>query len=318
MYLKTAAVINPAAAYGRVGKHLDALEDSLRGAFDADMFLKTARPGHAAELARSLVNDGYGCVLSVGGDGTHNEVVNGLFEGRKLINPDIVFGIVPYGTGSDLSRTLGVRRGRRGIEDILRATPASVDVGYVRYRLPEGGDAARCFINVADFGAGGEVVRRVNASTKFFGGFASFLYSVVVTGITYRSQFMRIELDKESIEGRFKNVIVANGAYYGGGMHVAPDARLDSGVFEVIAIGDVGIVEAAVNLPKLYRGRLLKKAGKVEHFTTSTIVARTEGRLLLNLDGEQPGALPATFEVLPSALKILRPGGGIFEGKRVA
>ena len=302
-----AVVLNPAAANGRVGKHIPALKMALTETVGDFSLLITERPGHATELTKQAVNDGAERIVSVGGDGTHNEVVNGLFAGKQPINPETRLAIVPYGTGADFSRTLRLPRGALAVRHLLEETPIRVDVGCVTHGLPNGGEAVRYFVNVADFGAGGEVVKRVNATSKFFGGFLSFLYGVVATLLVYRNPEMHIEIDGESIEGRCNNVIIANGQYYGGGMHVAPEARLDSGAFEVYVIGDVGRREAIVNLPKLYRGHLLKRADKVRYFFAKRIVARSKQRVLLDLDGEQPGQLPATIEVIPSVLNVLAP-----------
>lgn len=305
--IPTAVIANPAAANGRAGHHLDQVAGRLRDALGPFELLRTERPGHATELTRAALRDGSRRVLSVGGDGTHNEVINGFFAGKQPLNPEATMGVVSYGTGGDLARTLRLRRGTHGLDALPALVPRPVDVGCVTHGLEDGGESVRYFINVADFGAGGQVVKRVNETSKFFGGFASFLYGVLATLATYRNPVVHLEVDGHAMQGRINNVIVANGQYYGGGMHVAPEARLDSGEFEVYVIGDVGTLEAVVNLPKLYRGRLLRRADKVGYFLARRIVARSTEPVLLNLDGEQPGRLPATFEVLPGALSILAP-----------
>ena len=302
---QTAVVLNPAAANGRVAKHRERLTRALRDALGPYELLETERPGHASQLTRAAVKEGCTRVVSVGGDGTHNEVVNGLFAGQQPVNPDAVLVLVPYGTGTDFSRTLGIPRGIHALARLAHAKPKAIDVGCVTYGLPDGGEGVHYFVNVADFGLGGMVVKRVNESTKFFGGFLTFLCAVLHTLATYRNPWVALEVDDRRIEGPVNNVIVANGQYYGGGMHVAPEARLDSGRFEVYVIGNVGRIEAAINLPKIYRGHLLKRLDKVQYFLARRVVARSEERVLLNLDGEQPGQLPAAFEILPQALRIL-------------
>lgn len=277
---------------------------TLRQALGGYTLLLTESPGHATELVRKALREGHDRIISVGGDGTHNEVVNGFFEDDSLLNPEASLAIVPAGTGSDLARTLLLPRGVDALPYVVDARYMRVDVGRVRYTTPDGEQDVRHFINIADFGAGGEVVKRVNRSSKFFGGFLSFLWGSISTLALYENREIQIEIDGVEMSGRINNVMVANGQYYGGGMHVAPHARLDSRAFDVYVIGDVGKAEAVINLPKLYRGRLLRKPDKVRYFRASRVFADSSQEVLLNLDGEQPGRLPVSIQLLPSVLKV--------------
>ncbi len=301
---RIAVLVNPRAANGRTGKRWPAMGATLRQALGGYTLLLTESPGHATELVRKALREGHDRIISVGGDGTHNEVVNGFFEDDSLLNPEASLAIVPAGTGSDLARTLLLPRGVDALPYVVDARYMRVDVGRVRYTTPDGEQDVRHFINIADFGAGGEVVKRVNRSSKFFGGFLSFLWGSISTLALYENREIQIEIDGVEMSGRINNVMVANGQYYGGGMHVAPHARLDSRAFDVYVIGDVGKAEAVINLPKLYRGRLLRKPDKVRYFRASRVFADSSQEVLLNLDGEQPGRLPVSIQLLPSVLKV--------------
>lgn len=302
---KSAVVLNPTAAHGRVGRYQEAILNELQTVWGPFELLVTERPEQAAPWVSARLREGHFRVASVGGDGTLNEVLNGFFAGKQPISPGACLACIPYGTGGDFARTIGLKGGMHAIKHLGHAAPRQVDVGCVTHGLADGGEAVRYFLNVADFGAGGAVVQRVNRSSKRFGGFLTFLSAVIATLATYKNPLVHLEIDGEPVEGYINNVIVANGQFYGGGMHVAPEARLDSGEFEVYVIGDVGRLEAVVNLPKLYRGRLLRRADKVSYYLAKRIVARSDDTVLLDLDGEQPGRLPATFEILPGALRIL-------------
>ena len=303
--VRTLVVLNPAAAGGRVERQADAVAEAFRSAGVRVELVRTQRPGHATALVSSALQDGYDQIVAVGGDGTLNEVLNGMYAGKQPRRSEASLAVLPFGTGTDFRRTLHLPRGLRALDHILRGRAKAIDVGCVTHGLAEGGEAVRYFVNVADFGMGGEVVRRVNATSKVFGGFASFLYGVVSSLLTYENPRLHLEIDGVAVEGRMNNVIVANGQFYGGGMHIAPEARLDSGGFEVYTIGDVGKLEAIANLPKLYQGRLLKRVDKVSYAFAHRVVARSDDVVLLNLDGEQPGRLPATFEVLPRSLHVI-------------
>jgi YegS/Rv2252/BmrU family lipid kinase len=303
---RTAIVVNPVAAGGRLGRDWPRLRretESVLGPFEV---LETAYPGHATELTREALLGGCTRIISAGGDGTANEVANGFFQEGKLVAPSAAMAVLPYGTGADFKRTIGIPRGAEGLRQLEKRVAQPTDIGRLTYRDLDGAEQTRYFLNVADFGAGGEVVRRVNESRKRLGGFLTFLWAVLTTLALYRNPEMRIRVDGRRYEGRVNNVIIANGQYYGGGMHVAPDASLASGTLETYIIGDVGPLEAMVNLPKLYRGRLLQKADKVRYLRAKRLRAEADSEVLLNVDGEQPGRLPLDVAVCPGALPLVR------------
>jgi diacylglycerol kinase family enzyme len=221
------------------------------------------------------------------------------------INPAASLAIFPHGTGSDLARTLGVLKDADALAVLNGGKIIKVDVGRVTYTLANGSTDVRYFINVADFGIGGAVAERVNGQTKRLGSFLTFLSAVVRTLLTYHAPKVTLQVDGEVFEVRTLNVIVANGQYYGGGIHVARDARMDSGVFEVYVINDISLARAIRHLPKFYAGTYVDMPELVQRFTASRVVARSEERVLLDLDGEQPGQLPAAIEILPSALRLV-------------
>jgi YegS/Rv2252/BmrU family lipid kinase len=267
----------------------------------------TEHPWHATELTRQALKDGYGRIVSVGGDGTHHEVLNGFFEGYLPIDPTASLAIYPHGTGSDLARTLGVVKGADALAVLNAGHTIKVDVGRVTFTRPDKNPDVRYFINVADFGIGGAVVECVNRGGKRLGPFLTFLYGLVRTLITFENPMVRLQIDGDLLEQRTVNVMVANGRYYGGGIHVAREARLNSGHFEVYVVGDVGFWKAMVNLPRLYSGSYVERADLVRRFKATRVVAQSDERVLLNLDGEQPGQLPAEIELLPSALQLVVP-----------
>lgn len=303
---KTAAVVNPHAAAGRTGAVWRRLEPIFKETVGEFSFLETQRPGHATQLVRQALRDGFDRIVSVGGDGTHHEVINGFFDGVSLINPEAVLAILPIGTGSDLARTLHLPRGPGAIPLIAGGGTVRADVGRVRFTLQDGREDIRHFINVAHAGAGGAVAVRVNRGPKKWGGFLSFLWGVITTLAAYENKLLRLTIDGTQWSQVCNDVIIANGQYDGGGMHVAPDARIDSGHFEVYVIGDVGRLEAFANLPRIYRGTLMGRPDKVQHFQATQIALTSDQRVLINLDGEQTGQLPATFDILPHALNIVQ------------
>ncbi|MCC6797560.1 MAG: diacylglycerol kinase family lipid kinase [Candidatus Hydrogenedentes bacterium] len=304
---KIAVIVNPMSANGRTGKHWREIETRLRKVLGDFTTFTTKRPGHAVDLTRRTIQDGYDLIVSAGGDGTHCEVVNGFYEGNLPVNPAAAMAIFPHGTGSDLARGMGVRKIDDALAMLRARTITKVDIGRVTLTLPHGGTQVRYFLNIADFGIGGAVAERVNGQTKRFGPFLTFLYAVLRTLLTFRNPLVSIQIDGELFETRTINVIVANGQYYGGGIHVARDARMDDGQFEVYVLGDIRLLTALRYLHTFYLGTYLKYPHLVRRYTGTRITAQSDERVLLNLDGEQPGQLPAAIELLPAALPFVVP-----------
>ncbi len=298
-------IVNPAAARGRAGRVWPQVQALLqeRGASFQVKF--TRHPGHTTGLVREAVQQGYETVLVVGGDGTVNEAVNGFFVQGENINPQAKLAVIPRGTGTDFSRTLGLSPELPVLVDaILRGDTRLIDVGRLRCTAADGSQVERYFVNIADLGYGGALLDRVNGYTKVLGGFLAYLVGMLYTLIFYDNQPIRFRIDEGQVqEGMYNAVIVANGQYFGGGMWIAPDARLDDGLFEIVLIGDVSKLEVLRNLPRLYRGTLSEHA-KVHVLRGRKIEVWSDERVLLDADGELPGQLPAAFELLPASLRV--------------
>jgi YegS/Rv2252/BmrU family lipid kinase len=233
----------------------------------------------------------------VGGDGTVNEVVNALADGGEI-------AVLPSGTGQDFARTYGIPGNfDDAVRVVLDGAVRTIDLGLVSY---EGG-ADRYFANVGSAGMSGAVARRANAMTKRFGGRATFFYALTREFLAWQNTAVTVELDDGvRLEGLMHDVIVANGRYHGGGMKLAPEARQDDGLFEVVTIGDVTKPDFVTTAPKLYSGRYLAHP-KVELLRSATVTIEAAVPLPLEVDGEPIGTTPARFEIVPSALRLRVP-----------
>lgn len=298
-------IVNPVSAAGRTRKIWPRMERLLRERGASFDWRYTERPGHAIEIARDALKEGYELIAAVGGDGTLNEVVNGFFEDDRLINPRAHLGVIPCGTGSDFRKSIGIPRDPEGaIERLLSGRALPVDIGKVRFQGDSGFQEVRYFINIADLGLGGETARRVNAMSKFLGGLLSFFIGAVVTILIYRNKQVEIVVDdRDIINGRVNTVVVANGRYFAGGMFMAPNARPDSGLFNVVVIGDLGRFELIYNLLRVYRGTHLSYP-KIREITARTIYVKSRERMVLEMDGEVPGFAEAEFTIVPGAILV--------------
>jgi len=303
----TFVLVNPASANGRTGRRWAELSQALRAVVGDFDVAHTERPRQATRLAREALSAGARHVVSVGGDGTHNEVVNGFFNADGAINRDAVLSIVPTGTGGDLRRTLGLPKDPLAAIGHVGGASMRVDAGRLRCVGHDGAEVTRCFINIASFGMSGLVDKFVNESSKALGGRVSFVLGVARASIRYKNQPISLAPDGgEALSRTVNNIAVANGRYFGGGMKIAPGAQMGDGRFDVVVVGDLGALDMARGLPKIYSGNHIGSPG-IEVFRAALVRAEPgeAGReILIDMDGEQPGRLPATFELLPGALRV--------------
>lgn len=310
--MKPHLIVNPASAYGRTGRHFDDIARAVRGALGDFDFSFTARRGHGVLLAREVSRAGARLVVAVGGDGTASEVIDGLMLERAAGGPGAgaAFGFISRGTGGDLRRSLGCPPDMVGAALAL-ARPAErvIDLGRVEFVDHAGRPAARHFVNVAGFGIAGRVVRDVERMGKALGGRATFMLASAKALLGWRDQPVRWRVDGGPWrEDRITSLSVCNGRFFGGGMMVAPQARLDDGIFDVTVWKGLGFKDFALKKGMLYDGSHVRLPN------TTTLRARVveaeplgDEPVLLDVDGEQPGMLPARFTLLAGALRARAP-----------
>jgi diacylglycerol kinase (ATP) len=297
----TVFLVNPASDNGRTGRRWAELAHraALAGLEGETLF--SERPGHLIELARSAVDGGARLVVAAGGDGTLNEVINGVAE------RDVDLATIPLGTGMDFGRAYGIPTGFDAAVRVARdGKPRTIDAGRVRYRTWGGEDAVRWFGNVGTVGMSGAVAQRANGMSKALGGRVTFFYALARVFLTWQNTEVTVTLDGAERSGRMHDVIVANGPWHGGGMKLAPDAEPDDGLFDVVLIGDVAKVDFLTTAPKLYSGRHVDHP-KVEVLRSAHATVDAPERLPIEVEGEQIGTTPAAFEIVPGALRVRVP-----------
>jgi YegS/Rv2252/BmrU family lipid kinase len=303
----TVLVVNPHSAGGKTERRWPELRAQIQEAYGTFEERFTHAAGDATDLTREALRGGADLVVAVGGDGTTNEVVNGFFDGETPVAPKASFGLIPAGTGGDFIKTLGIPRDTFAAAANLKSPPRAIDVGRLHYVTDGGAPAVRYFINIASFGIGGLIDRYVNKSSKTFGGKVSFAVATLKAGARYKNPTVRLVLDGgPAREGKIYNVAVANGRYFGGGMKVAPDAALDDGWFDVITLGDFGFADLVFRGLDIYSGKHLRNPKVTVHRARKIEATPVDGaaEVLLDVDGEAPGRLPATFELLAGALQV--------------
>jgi diacylglycerol kinase (ATP) len=301
-----ACIVNPRSANGRTGRRWPEIQSALTRHLGEVRGYLTESPAHATVLTRRAVEEGAKLVISVGGDGTNNEVLNGLFQDAKPLNPGAVMSIIPGGTGGDFARLLGIPKDPEAVAARLaQCKPKRIDVGRLTCVDHRGAAASRMFLNICSFGLGGEVDDRVNRTSKALGGRVSFFWASLMAVLRYKNRSVRLTIDDVLDEERvIQQVSVANGQYFGAGMWVAPEARLDDGLFDIIIQGDRGLGETLLKGGDIYKGKHLRDP-KTQVLRGRRLTAESREVTLIDMDGEQPGRLPLTMEIVPGALPFL-------------
>ena len=257
--------------------------------------LLSERPGHLIELAREAARM-HDLLVVVGGDGTLNEVVNGIAGSNAEL------AILPAGTGQDFGRSYGIpTRFDDAVRVALTRELKTIDLGRATFA---GGE--RYFANVGSVGMSGAVARRANSMSKALGGRATFYYALVREFIRWKNTEVTVTFNGGERRGPMHDVIVANGQWHGGGMRLAPEAKFDDGLFDVVLIGDINKRDFVTTVPKIYKGTYLAHP-KVDLVRTKAVTVDAPERLPIELDGEQVGTTPARFEIVPGALRVRVP-----------
>jgi len=291
-------IVNPSSASGSTGEAWPQIASDLRSQFGAFKVLFTKQRGDAAALANDAARKGAKFIIACGGDGTISEVANGILSSGK----DVELGILPSGTGGDFRRTLEIPSRTRDAAKILRnGHSARIDVGRVSYVDLDGTDETRYFVGVASCGMSTKVIERVKADG------VSFASALVKTAMRNEPVRLVVQLD-DSHERHLvvSNLCIANARYFGGGMKIAPDAKLTDGKFDVIGVGDLSALKIFTSAPRVYTGSHLSMPA-VSHALARKITVRAADRgeeVTLEVDGELPGRLPATFQIIPDALRV--------------
>ncbi|MGB3861692.1 MAG: diacylglycerol kinase family protein [Candidatus Aminicenantaceae bacterium] len=299
--LKTQVIVNPESDRGRTGKRWGKIKEALKTFLKEFKYEFTEKPLQATEISRAAIKEGSELIIGIGGDGTVNEIANGFYEGNNFINPKTILGIVPSGRGSDFSRSLNIAPGLKNALHVITEAPShSIDIGRIRYMDHSGDNQERFFLNISDFGLGGEVVKRMDQN-RLKRKTSSYLKCTIAAFIHYRNKKVRLRIDDNDFpDGEYLIGAVSNGRIFGKGMKIAPHAKLDDGLFDVVLIKGMKALEFCVNAWRVYAGTHLSHS-KISMIRGSKIEAfpeMGEEDVLIEVDGEQVGKLPATYDIV--------------------
>ncbi len=304
---KVHLIINPVSAKGQTKKRWEHIREIIKSSFREFRYIFTERPKQATEITRELLHQGFDFIIGVGGDGTLNEITNGFFksETTEVINQDASLGMIPSGTGSDFIRFMKVPKDFWKSAGWLKDAPKrKIDLGIITSTKDGGNRERQYFINVADFGLGAEVIKRLSSVPSQQRGKFCYYRGFISTLLQYRSKKYRIIVDeRETIEGNFLIGAVANGGIFGGGMIIAPKAQINDGYFDLVLVEEMKKMEVVWNSTRLYSGTL-DKHHKVRTLRAKKVRVESRDIVPIEYDGEEGGLLPAEFAIHEQAINF--------------
>jgi YegS/Rv2252/BmrU family lipid kinase len=297
-------IVNPTSGSGATGRRWDRIAKLLRRSLGNFEYVATQKPGEATSLSRAAVREDFEMVVSIGGDGTLNEVVGGFFDGSAPVAPQAVLGVIALGTGCDFGRTIGQTDLESACARLAGRKTRTIDVGLAHFTGHDGVPATRIFINVASFGCSGLVAHRVSSRLKAVSGQLAFTLATMRALAVYRDQTVTLAFDDMPPRSlAITNCAFGNGRFFGAGMQVAPAAQLDDGELDVTIWSGFRLMDFVRKRHTLYDGGHVRDPG------TQTLRARrasatSNSTVLLEVDGESVGRLPAQLHVLAGALRL--------------
>lgn len=265
---------------------------------------ETLRAGHAVELAAHAAGQGFEFIIAAGGDGTLNQVINGVQLSNPISQP--AFGLIPLGTGNDFARTCGLSADVLRLANLIeRNHPMPVDLGKITCLDHDRRKVTRYFINACSVGMGPEAVRRLAKSNRAFGPMLTYWKAITTTFLTHRPQEIHCKTPSWEWQGKARVLAVANGRSFGNSLYIAPDALVDDGLFDVFIAGALPLwkfllYQQAMKTKKKIRDRLItyRQSARIELHSPELCAIEAEGELV--------GFLPAEIEVIRKPINFLR------------
>jgi YegS/Rv2252/BmrU family lipid kinase len=265
-------------------------------------FFFTERKKHAIELAKQATENGCDYLVSVGGDGTLHEVVNGMLQSKLPANEYPVIGLLPYGSANDFARTTRISNSIEELVEMIRSnTTLKIDLGRI---LLQQTHETRYFINIAGVGLGPEVAQKLEQSSSVLGPGFNYFKHIIKGFFSYVKKEVSCTSSTWQWKGKLLQMAVANGRYHGNAICTAPDAKLTDGLFQVVIYGDLRIWDYIKNFRNLKKGIKINLP-QVSYHDAGEVLLESNDSCGIEADGEYVGLAPATISVVPKAINFL-------------
>ena len=305
---KWLVIVNPAAGGGKASNDWELIHELLNSQNLHHDVEFTSRRLHAMVIARSKIEAGYNKIIVVGGDGTMNEVINGVFAQTRIPTDEVMLGMISIGTGNDWGKMFNIpSEYKAAIETIKNQKTFVQDAGLVSY-IKSNKVWNRYFINIAGMGFGAKVVLKANKlKDKGKSNPNLYMFNIFTSLVSYRSIKASIDIDGKSFKRKLFSMNVGIGKYNGGGMMQIPDAIVDDGLYSITLIKKMGKIRVIASMKKLYDGKI-NEHKKVESYTGKKITIDSDKQLQLETDGETLGHSPLEFEIIPRSVRVIANG----------
>lgn len=285
------------------------ISQSLEGFFCSDYKVKllfSEKPGESVSLAKNAVAQGTDYLVSVGGDGTLNEVANGIMQNTEEARSRVSLGMIPAGSGNDFAKTMGVENNLQDLKKaISQDNTITIDLGLLKFRSPKGEDTQRYFINIADIGIGGLIAQILHESPKIFGPNIRYMVGIIRGFLKFRHQPIKFTYDDGEWQGNAMSLCMANAKWFGSGMGIAPQANPTDGKMQLVLLGEVKMIDYIKNLSTIKKCQNVKHP-HVHYMDSVACTIEAQGNPCpIDMDGEFVGYTPVIMETKPAQVKFL-------------
>jgi len=291
-------------------KKIDKLENEIKYFFFKDFdieILRTKKKSDGILYAQKATNNSADFLIAIGGDGTINEVVNGVMLANAQNRKNIAVGLLPTGTGNDFARSIKMKKSIKYLHFLIKNNLSSkIDIGKINFTNFDNSIETRFFINIADMGVGAETVRIVNGSSKFLGSTLTFLLTVLRVFANYKHQNLRFFFNDEEHQNKIVTLCFAKGKYFGSGLGVAPHACTTDGFLSMTIVGELNILHFLKYMPAIRKCKLIKNE-KISYQKTKfcKVESNDSKKYPVEIDGEYIGTTPFKIEVVPNIINFL-------------
>ncbi|MCU0473085.1 MAG: diacylglycerol kinase family lipid kinase [Bacteroidales bacterium] len=298
-------IVNPNAGNGKGKKDWERISGLFARENIKIISKFTERKGQAIEFAGEVIGSGFRKIISVGGDGTLNEIVNGVFKQNYCPANEVTVGMIPVGTGNDWGRMFGIPLVYEGSVNVIKENKSLLhDIGVISY-YTGAEQHKRYFINIAGLGFEAMVVKKTNKQKdKGRSNNAIYLYNLLSSLISYKNTDAEMIIEGIKRSAKVFSINVGNGRYCGGGMRQTPDALPDDGLLDITVIKEMGRIEIIKALKILYDGTILSHP-KVDGYRAKNLIVTSESLLYAEADGESLGHTPVEFSIIPAGIKVI-------------
>jgi YegS/Rv2252/BmrU family lipid kinase len=296
-------IANPYSSGGKTKKKWPLIEKYLQSEEIEYQIQWTKEKNHATRLSKEAIQNGFKTIISLGGDGTHNEVVNGIMEQSTFPSTDISFGVIPGGTGNDWIKSHGIPRNyKKCISLIQKGKTKLQDVGIVEYGNQL--NQKRFFINAAGFAYDAYLIKEMEQNVTFISSSLIYMFNILKYLLKYRAEEMVLKFNNKTIKEYFYTVNACLGKYAGGGLMIAPHAKPDDGNFALTMAFKLSKIQILLNLYRFYNGTIGKHSKIDTLHSKSIFITNKDKKVNVEVDGEYLGASEVKLSLISSSLKL--------------